>query len=107
MVGLNCIPVLPYISDSDEHLEQMILEGRNHGAEYILVGGLTLFGEGPADSKTLYYRFLELNFPELMSNYQALYGNSSMPPRNYTNSLATRVRALCRKHQIRNSILHE
>src|SRR5688572_762091 len=49
MVGLNCIPTLPFISDSEQQLEEMVSAAKDHGADYILIGGLTLFGDKPAD----------------------------------------------------------
>ena len=58
LVGVNAIPVLPFISDTEEELEKIIAAAKDHHADYILVGGLTLFGNEKADSKTLYYKFL-------------------------------------------------
>lgn len=57
LVGVNAIPVLPFISDTDEELEKIISAAKQYHADYILVGGLTLFGNEKADSKTLYINF--------------------------------------------------
>ena len=59
LVGVNYIPVLPFLSDSESQLDEMIKTAKDYGANFALVGALTLFGNGPADCKTLYYRVLE------------------------------------------------
>lgn len=105
MVGVNCIPTLPFISDSDEALEEMIIQSKKHGADYILIGGLTLFGNQPADSKVLYYKFLERNFPHLMPSYKKLYHIFFMPSKEYLQDLDSKASALCEKHGMKRGIL--
>jgi len=105
MVGLNCIPVLPFISDSDEDLENMVIQAKKYGADYILIGGLTLFGNQPADSKILYYKFLERNFPHLVPAYKKLYRIFFMPSKEYLNDLDVRASAWCEKHGMKRGIL--
>jgi DNA repair photolyase len=87
LVGMNCIPTLPFISDSEEQLELLVKAGKEHGADYILIGGLTLFGNKPADSKTLYYKFLERKFPHLIGDYKKLYRIFFSPPQSYLKLL--------------------
>lgn len=105
MVGVNCIPTLPFISDTDDHLEKMVRAAKDHGADYILVGGLTLFGDQPADSKVLYYKFLERNFPALVPEYKKLYRIFFAPPHAYLKKLEEKAQRICEKYQIRRSIL--
>jgi DNA repair photolyase len=105
LCGVNAIPVLPFISDTEEELEKIFLATKQHDADYIFVGGLTLFGNNPADSKTLYFKFIERNYPHLISSYHQLYGEKFFPPWWYQEQLQKRVSELCRKHGIRNSII--
>ncbi|MBM5805280.1 MAG: radical SAM protein [Candidatus Verstraetearchaeota archaeon] len=70
LVGANLIPVLPFLSDSDERLEEMIKAAKGYGADFVLVGSLTLYGEG----KELFYRMLERHFPEFVPRYKSLFG---------------------------------
>ncbi|MBK7036221.1 MAG: radical SAM protein [Bacteroidetes bacterium] len=105
LTGLNCLSVLPYISDSEEKLEEMIYHAKKYGADYVLIGGLTLFGEDSASSKTLYYKFLERYHPELVEQYKSLYGNWPYPPKQYQENINAMVKKLCAKYNIRNSIL--
>jgi DNA repair photolyase len=105
LIGVNAIPVLPFISDTEEELEKIIAAAKESAADYILVGGLTLFGTGIADSKTLFYKFLERYDSSLLLKYQKLYGSNSYTPFHYQNELKEKVQRLCRKYQVRNSIL--
>jgi DNA repair photolyase len=105
LVGMNCIPTLPFISDADEQLEQLVVAGKEHGADYILIGGLTLFGNQPADSKTLYRRFLERQFPHLIVEYKKLYRIYFAPSRAYLDDLKQRAAMICALHGMRQSIL--
>ena len=97
--------MLPFISDTEEELENIISAAKEYGADYILVGGLTLFGEGLADSKTLYYRFLKNYDESLIPRYQALYGNNFYPPFAYQNELKEKAARISKKYMIRNSII--
>jgi len=105
LTGVNAIPVLPFISDSGEELEKIIVAAKTHNADYILVGGLTLFGNDTADSKTLFYKFLERYDPSLLPKYQQLYGANWYTSFSYQDELKQRANLLCKKHSIRNTIL--
>ena len=104
-VGVNAIPVLPFISDTDENLEKIIAAAKEYEADYVLVGGLTLFGSEKADSKTLFYKFLERYDPSLLTKYQQLYGSNFYVSFQYQNQLKERADKLCKKYNIRNSII--
>lgn len=107
LAGINAIPTLPFISDTEEELEKTILAAKQAGADYILFGGLTLFGSQPADSKTLYFQFLKRCYPSLIDKYQQMYGNNFFPHKYYLEELSKKTKKLCAKHQIRTSILDE
>lgn len=104
--GVNAIPVLPFISDTEEELEKLIIAAKEHDADYILVGGLTLFGNGVADSKTLFYKFLERYDASLLPKYQQLYGPNFYTPFKFQDQLKEKANRLCKKHNLRNSILN-
>lgn len=105
LTGVNAIPVLPFISDTEESLEQIISTAKQYEADYILIGGLTLFGNDTADSKTLFYKFLQRYDPSLLSKYQQLYGTNFYTPFSYQDQLKERSAKICKKYNIRNSIL--
>lgn len=103
--GVNAIPLLPYISDTEEELEKIIAAAKEYGADYILTGGLTLFGTGIADSKTLFFKFLERYDSSLLPKYQQLYGSNFYTSFSYQNQLKEKAERLCKKYTIRNRIL--
>lgn len=105
LTGVNAIPLLPYISDTEEELEKIIAAAKEYGADYILTGGLTLFGTGIADSKTLFYKFLERYDSSLLPKYQQLYGSNFYTSFSYQNQLKEKAERLCKKYTIRNRIL--
>ncbi len=103
--GVNFIPVLPFLSDSEEKLDGMIKLAKKYGADFVLVGGLTLFGRGPDDCKTLYHKALEKHFPELVPRYKSLFRIFFAPPREYQEELATRPKSLGEKYGIKYGII--
>ena len=105
LVGINAMPLLPFISDTEEELEKIIIAAKEYYADYILTGGLTLFGSGTADSKTLFYKFLERYDASLLPKYQQLYGSNFYTPFAYQNQLKEKALRLCKKHNIKTSIL--
>jgi len=103
--GVCYIPVLPYLSDTNEHLEEMIITARDYGACYCMVGALTLYGSGPSDSKTLYYNFLRKEHPDLIVKYESLYGGSFQPSVEYQRRLEDRAKRICLKHGVKYRIV--
>ena len=99
-VGIAYIPVLPFISDSDEQLNEMIKTAKEYNVDYVFVGALTLSGIG----KKLYYNTLEKHFPELISKYRKLYKIFNQPGIKYQNNLEAKAKELCRRHKIKYRI---
>jgi DNA repair photolyase len=104
MVGAVFMPLLPYLSDTDESLDYMMGRVKKQGADFVLAAALTLFGEGPADCRTRYYQALEEHFPEKVAETQALFGKSFAPSWKYQRELYLLVKNLSKNHRIRNSI---
>jgi DNA repair photolyase len=105
LAGVCYIPVLPFISDTEEQLDEMIKTAKDYGADYVLVGALTLFGNGPADCKTLYYKFLERYFPELILKYKSLFKIFFQPTKEYQEKLQERSIRICDKYKIKHRII--
>lgn len=100
-VGLNFIPVLPFLSDSDEQLEEMVKTAKMYDFDFIFVGGLTLFGDG----KKLFYKVLEKHFPELVPKYKKLFRVFFAPPKSYQESLENKARELCKRYGVKYRII--
>jgi len=95
--GIAYIPVLPFISDSTENLEEMIRTAKEYNADYVFVGALTLYGFG----KKLYYKVLEKYFPSLLPKYRKLFKIFNQPSREYQLKLGRKARKLCEKYNVK------
>jgi len=102
--GVNAMPLLPFITDTDEELEKIIASAKEYGANFIFIAGLTLFGNGEKDSKELFFKFLSAHYPHLIEKYEAMYGSVYYPSWQYQQQLKRRADALCEKYKIKNSI---
>lgn len=104
LCGLNAMPLLPFITDTDEELEKIIASARQYGAKFVFIAGLTLFGNDERDSKQLVFKFLRNHYPHLIEKYEEMYGSVYYPSWEYQEQLRRRADALCEKHKINNSI---
>jgi DNA repair photolyase len=102
--GIAYIPVLPFLSDTDAHLDEMIRRAKEYGAKFVFVGGLTLFGNRGSDSKTLYFQFLMSRYPHLLQEYERFYRNSTSPPGVYESRIEMKARELCKQYSVQYRI---
>lgn len=105
LVGASLMPILPFLSDSREQLDELIGKVKEHGGEFVLVMGLTLYGDKPTDCKVRYYDTLEMYFPEAVPKTRRLFGDRSAPSHSYQRKLAELTEELASKHDIRTRIL--
>ncbi|MDI6603465.1 MAG: radical SAM protein [Patescibacteria group bacterium] len=105
LVGIDNIPVLPFLSDTDEQLNEAIKIAKEYRANFVLVGALTLFGNKPADCKTLYYKFLERHYSELVPKYKSLFRIFFQPTKEYQKELEDKSKKLCERYEIKNGII--
>ncbi len=102
--GVINMPVLPYISDSRDEIEDMVKMTIDYGGDYVLYSGLTLYGDTSGDCKTLYEQFLKENYPELLSDYKKLFRGSFAPSKDYQDVLAKKFAGISLKYGMKNSI---
>jgi DNA repair photolyase len=107
LTGVSMMPLLPYISDTFNQVEGMLMRFRSHGAQYVMPAGLTLFGSGPADSKTLVLNAIEEHFPHLSSKYRELFMENQPASHPYYVQMQRTTSALLKKHGIRDRILEQ
>lgn len=104
LCGVNAMPLLPFITDTDEELERIVAAAKQYGAKYILIAGLTLFGDDEKDSKQLVFKFLKNNYPDLIGKYKKMYGSVHYPSWQYQEQLKKRADVICEKHKIKNRV---
>jgi DNA repair photolyase len=98
--GVNFIPIVPYLLDNPENMEEVIKNVSKY-AEYVLIGsGMTL----RSNQRTRFMELLKRNFPELLEKYENLYKQGMSPTPNYMLKLNQRAWELCQKYGIQNYI---
>ncbi len=96
--GLEChvmvAPVLPWLTDSREHLDSLL--------SAVAAAGATSASTIPAHLRPgvreWYLQWLAEHRPELVPRYRRLYGRGSYVPADYRSWLRERVRPLLRAH---------
>jgi len=94
--GINVMPVLPAITDADEQLDALIRTVGEHGASYVNACALRL----RSSAKARYLPFIEKEFPHLAKRYQATYAFDDHVSAQYSETLRTRMRAICERHGV-------
>ncbi len=104
--GVLMLPVIPYLTDSEENLESLVKASKQAGADYLLFGG----GMTMRDIQALWFlKHLENEFPELISKYEHLYKFRYNPgeylgeyetPYNYYKNINKLLFNLCKKYNI-------
>lgn len=69
VTGLHMMPILPFLTDNPQNLEQILSLAAECEVDYALPGILYLRG----DTRKHFFDFLELKFPELVDPYCKLY----------------------------------
>ena len=90
--GITLMPVLPFITDEEENILNIVYRAKEAGAQYILATpGMTL-REG---QREYYYEKLDKHFPGLKEKYIQTYGNiygCSIPN---ADTLMTKIKTVC------------
>jgi DNA repair photolyase len=102
--GACVMPVLPYITDTEEALAETLAAIKEHGGSFALISALTLYGEGFGSCKDTYLRVIEEHFPHLLERYEKLYGTGSEPHAAYCRDLYHRAERLCAKYGLSTRI---
>lgn len=102
--GVSLMPLLPFISDTTENLTLFFSTFKALKASYVLPATLTLFGSGPADSKTLVMNAIRAHFPELEERYNRFFQNGYQLPPYYQKAFAKKMKELCDEYKIPGSI---
>lgn len=102
--GISLMPLLPFISDTTEHLEHLFKTFAALNIKFILPASLTLFGNGKADSKTLMMNAIRKHFPELQTRYQKYFQNGYQMPEYYRKAFVKKMEEMSLEFKISNNI---
>ena len=96
--GVGMAPILPGLSDRPELLAEVVREARAAGATGIWANLLHL----QPGTREHFLAALERDWPELLPRYEELYSHGSYLPRRDVDPVREQVRALARKHGVRD-----
>ena len=105
LTGVSMMPLLPWITDTADHLEQMYQAFQANKADYVFPAHLTLFGEEASSSKTLVFRAVKKHYPELTTKYEKLFQNSHDMPDYYKRAFYHKMGTLNKQYGLRNRIV--
>lgn len=94
-VGVTAIPLLPYISDSREDIEELVKAVAGAGANFFIVGMLN-FRE---DARTRFMQFLAQYEPDLIPKYEELY-QTRYCDKNYAREVRKRASTYTKKYKV-------
>lgn len=97
-VGVNCMPVLPGITDDPAALEALVQRVAEAGA--VRAGACALRLDRAARER--YLPFIEQEFPELAPRYRATYAHGRSVGDRYREGLAQYFHTLCERYGIAN-----
>lgn len=103
--GVSLMPLLPYITDTGAHLEEMFSTFKEIGVHYIFPATITLFGNDTADSKTLVLRAVAKHYPHLLEKYEQFFHSSTQMPKYYQEAFYRKTSELSSKYGLKNSII--
>ncbi|MGV0792467.1 Rv2578c family radical SAM protein [Mycolicibacterium sp. XJ1819] len=96
--GLDChvmvAPILPHLTDSEEHLDALLGRIAAAGATGVTAFGLHLRGS----TRGWFMAWLSRSHPGLVSTYRQLYRRGAYLPADYRKALHDRVAPLIAKH---------
>lgn len=104
--GVAAMPILPFLSDSDEQLRGMAERLASIDVDFVLPRALTL---RPGRQKSVFLETLRHRFPTLVDRYERLYAEnrpSGAPQSGYSRDLHRRAYAIFRETGIPTLVPH-
>jgi len=93
-VGVNCMPVLPGITDHPHALADLVKRVAESGASHMATASLRL----KPSAKRRYLMLMRESFPELTQRYLAAYREGQHIKTSYQTGLSAYMHKLCEKH---------
>ena len=97
--GMFLLPVIPFITDRPELMEETIRKASEAGLDFIIFGGMTL-KEGR--QKDIFYKILRNNYPQLTGEYENIYQKNKWGEAagEYYNSINQTFSSIIKKYKI-------
>lgn len=92
-VGLHAMPIIPYLTDTEESLNSLFEQAKTADVHYVLPGTLYLRGK----TRPYFFRFIQEVYPDLYEPLQILYKKGGAD-KAYKDKLYERVNRLRNKY---------
>ncbi len=103
--GVNFIPIVPLLGDSEENMKQVVTGTRQARADFVLFGG----GMTLRNNQALWFmQWLSREFPNLVQKYEQLYQGrytaeegyqgKYQPKQSYLTQIHRKMFSLCQEH---------
>lgn len=102
-VGVNCMPVLPGITDRPGDLEALVQRAAEAGAASVATDTLRLQHE----ARKRYLPFIEQEFPHLAERYRRAYAHRHDVSDRYREGLTAFMARLCRRYGLRRRVYQD
>jgi DNA repair photolyase len=100
-VGVFPNPVMPWLTDSEPHLDRLARAARDAGARY--------FGGGPVFlqpcAQQVFFPFLEEHFPSLLPRYRQLFARGAFLGPAYRRELQQRLHTIRARYNLASSLV--
>ncbi|SMO59329.1 SPL family radical SAM protein [Melghirimyces algeriensis] len=85
--GIFLAPVIPYLTDSEDQLREVLEQAAKHQAQFVVPSFLRLRPE----VKSWFFRQMRLAFPNINLQMVRLYQESALAPLDYRNKILKRI----------------
>ncbi len=97
-IGTYFMPIIPYLEDDDENLEEVIRQSKRNGADFILFApGLTL-----RDSQALFFinKLNNSRYKQISEPLLNLFKGKTNPPAEYVKKMHSKLMVICNEYDI-------
>ena len=97
--GMFLLPVIPFLTDTSELMEETVKQARNVGVDFTIFGGMTLKEGRQSD---YFFDVLKKRYPELLAEYRNIYGGNGwgQATGEYYNSINSKFNAIAEKYEM-------
>ncbi|MDR0900597.1 MAG: radical SAM protein [Methanobrevibacter sp.] len=87
--GLHFMPIIPYLTDSYQHIDSMFKSAEERNIHTILLGPLNLYGK----TRGTFLNFIKNDYPQFYDDIFALYEKGRVS-RDYSRDLFTKIKKI-------------
>jgi DNA repair photolyase len=72
--GIFLLPVIPFITDAEKHIEDVLRSAKEIDVDFVIFGGMTL---KPGKQKDYYLNVIKENYPSKLPDYENVYSENN------------------------------